>query len=212
MKDSPEQKEALRFSTNEMKTKLGENSVLAKHLIPDFAVGCRRPTPGNGYLEALGQSNVRVVTDEIAEVVEVGIKLITGEILEVDALVCATGFDVSFCPRFPVIGDKVSLAEQWKEKPSAYLSIGAENMPNYLSGSLSSSCLSSCVVLLHQSEVKRLIWGSKQPTWDPMHPSATGPCFLSLSIQPSISFGFFTRSRWKTSNRSGLRARRFVTI
>ena len=120
-----------------MTTKLGEDSPLVKDLIPTFAVGCRRPTPGNGYLEALGEDNVRVVTDRIQEIVPDGIKLVTGEVIKVDVFICATGFDISFCPRFPVIGRHgVRLADQWKQKPTAYLSLAAENMPNYFSKSL----------------------------------------------------------------------------
>ncbi|EXJ60795.1 hypothetical protein A1O7_04948 [Cladophialophora yegresii CBS 114405] len=132
IKDSPEQAEALAFSANEMKTKLGADSPLLKHLIPSFSVGCRRPTPGNGYLEALTKDNVRVVTDSIAEIVPEGIKTTTGEVLKVDIFVCATGFDISFCPRYPVIGKNgVSLADEWKEHPAAYLSLAVPKFPNH---------------------------------------------------------------------------------
>jgi cation diffusion facilitator CzcD-associated flavoprotein CzcO len=117
-----------------MITKLGGNEELVKHMIPDFAVGCRRPTPGNGYLEALTKPNVRVVTQEIQSVVEDGIVLATGELTKIDVFVCATGFDISFSPRFPLVGrNGVSLAEQWKEKPEAYLSLACDNFPNYFS-------------------------------------------------------------------------------
>lgn len=70
-----------------MRTKL-KNPELEKHMIPDFAVGCRRPTPGNGYLEALSMDNVRVVTDNIEEIVPQGIKLETGEVVEIDTFIC----------------------------------------------------------------------------------------------------------------------------
>lgn len=134
MKDSPEQAEAVRFSVNQMKEKLGEDSPLIKHIIPTFAVGCRRPTPGNGYLEALTKDNVRVATDPISEIVPDGIKLSTGEVIKVDLFVCATGFDISFRPRYPVHGlDGISLADQWKEKPNGYLSLAVPNFPNHFS-------------------------------------------------------------------------------
>lgn len=134
MKDTPEQAEAKRYSTNEMTLKLKGNKELLEKMIPDFAVGCRRPTPGNGYLEALTSPNVRVVTDEIEKVVPEGIMLKTGELLNVDIFVCATGFDISFCPRFPIVGrNEHSLRDQWAEKPEAYLSLAAENFPNYFS-------------------------------------------------------------------------------
>jgi cation diffusion facilitator CzcD-associated flavoprotein CzcO len=117
-----------------MKRKLGENSPLLKYLIPTFAVGCRRPTPGNGYLESLSKDNVRVVTDSISEIVPEGIKLTTGEVIAVDMFICATGFDISFRPRYPVTGrNGISLSDQWKQKPSGYLSLAVPNFPNHFS-------------------------------------------------------------------------------
>lgn len=134
LKDSPEQEEAKNFSLNEMRSKLGADSPLLKHIIPTFGVGCRRPTPGNGYLEALGQENVRVAIDPIAEIVPEGIKLATGEVIPVDVLICATGFDISFQPRYPVVGrNGVSLKDQWKRFPTAYLTLAVPNFPNHFS-------------------------------------------------------------------------------
>lgn len=136
MTDSPEQAEAKQFSINEMTTKLSRDERLLKAMIPDFAVGCRRPTPGNGYLEALGMDNVTVVTDHISHIVPEGIKLTTGELIRVDTFICATGFDISFFPRFKMIGRKgKDIAKEWKARPEAYLSIAAANFPNYFSSS-----------------------------------------------------------------------------
>ncbi|KAG8407129.1 hypothetical protein J3458_020623 [Metarhizium acridum] len=51
---------------------------------------------------------------------------------ELDAIVCATGFDVGFVPHWEVIGKNgVNLAEQWKDEPTAYGSVCSPNMPNY---------------------------------------------------------------------------------
>lgn len=117
-----------------MKRKLGEDSPLLEYMIPSFAVGCRRPTPGNGYLESLTKDNVRVVTTSILEIVPEGIKLVTGEVISIDTFVCATGFDISFRPRYPVRGlNGITLEEQWKDKPDAYLSLAAPNFPNHFS-------------------------------------------------------------------------------
>ncbi|TVY43886.1 putative sterigmatocystin biosynthesis monooxygenase [Lachnellula subtilissima] len=133
LKDSPEQAEAVRFSTEDMKSKLGaKGAAIAEKIIPDFAVACRRPTPGNGYLESLTKDNVRVVQDEIAKIIPEGIVLVTGEVIKVDIFICATGFDLSYCPRFPIIGQNATnLADQWKTRATAYLSVTPANMPNY---------------------------------------------------------------------------------
>jgi cation diffusion facilitator CzcD-associated flavoprotein CzcO len=87
-----------------MKTKPRPNNPLAKFIIPKSAVGCRRPTPGNGYLEPLIKGNVRVVTYEIAEVVPEGIVTAIGELIKIGVFICVTGFDLSFCPQFAIIG------------------------------------------------------------------------------------------------------------
>lgn len=48
------------------------------------------------------------------------------------AVVCATGFDVSHRPSYPVIGrNQVSLAEKWKDEPESYMSLACPDMPNY---------------------------------------------------------------------------------
>ncbi|KAK4629702.1 hypothetical protein CLAFUW4_08637 [Fulvia fulva] len=56
-----------------MKQKLGGDTELAKKLMPDFPVGCRRITPGDGYLEALTADNVTARFDPIVRFTEGGI-------------------------------------------------------------------------------------------------------------------------------------------
>lgn len=132
-KDTPEQAAAVQFSTDDMKRRLGPSNPLIDFIIPKFAVGCRRPSPGNGYLEALTAPNVTVITGtEISHIVPEGLVLANGETINVDVFICATGFDLSFRPRFPVIGrNGVDLREQWAERPTAYLSMTPADMPNY---------------------------------------------------------------------------------
>jgi cation diffusion facilitator CzcD-associated flavoprotein CzcO len=119
-----------------MKACLKGDERLCKALIPTYPVGCRRLTPALGYLPALTKENVTVVTDPIAKVLPNGIETSTGEVIEIDVLVCATGFDVSFRPRFPVVGRRGNLQDLWTEKvPEAYMSSSVPGFPNYLSKS-----------------------------------------------------------------------------
>jgi hypothetical protein len=47
-------------------------------------------------------------------------------------IICATGFDTSYRPRFPIIGlDGTSISEKWKDFPLSYPSISVPNIPNY---------------------------------------------------------------------------------
>lgn len=117
-----------------MTSALGGDQRLIDVMVPKFPVGCRRLTPGVGYLPALQKDNVRVVTEKIEKIVPRGIELASGEIIEVDVLVCATGFDVSFCPRFPIIGREGNLQDIWtRELPRAYMSCAVPGVPNYFS-------------------------------------------------------------------------------
>lgn len=108
---------------------------IADRLIPDFPVGCRRLTPGPGFIEALVKDNVTSHWDNIECITETGIQCKDGKHLEVDAIFCATGFDTTFRPRFPLIGrNGVNLAEKWSvDEPEAYFSITVPDMPNYFS-------------------------------------------------------------------------------
>lgn len=118
-------------------TNLIGNERIYKALIPSFPVGCRRITPGSGYLESLTKENVRVVTEGITRVVPTGVE-VAEEIIEVDCLVCATGFDLSFRPRLPIIGRKGNLQELWTENlPRAYMSCAVPDYPNFFSKSRS---------------------------------------------------------------------------
>ncbi len=52
---------------------------------------------------------------------------------EVDTIICATGFDTSYRPRFPVIGKNgVSLSQKWKDVPEGYLGLASPDMPNFI--------------------------------------------------------------------------------
>ncbi|KAJ4176238.1 hypothetical protein NW767_015511 [Fusarium falciforme] len=114
-----------------MRSHLNQDEELCAKLIPDWKVGCRRLTPGEGYLEALQASNVAIEFGGIEKVTETGIKFANG-IEQFDIIVCATGFDVSFLPSWELVGkDGIRLADQWRESPAAYFGICAPNMPNY---------------------------------------------------------------------------------
>lgn len=113
---------------------LKDDPKLMKKFIPDFAMGCRRLGPGEGFLEALTAENVTVADSDIESFTEKGVRCKDGTEYEVDIIICATGFDVSFRPYFPVIGKGgKSLAEEWTPTPEAYLAMAAHGFPNFMS-------------------------------------------------------------------------------
>lgn len=136
LKDSETQAQAVKLLSQYMTSLLKNDPRLCKALIPSFPAGCRRLTPGPGYLESLSKPNVRVVTDPILRILPTGIETSTGETIFVDSIICATGFDLSFRPRFPLIGRKGggNLQDLWTENlPRAYMSCAVPEFPNYFS-------------------------------------------------------------------------------
>lgn len=106
--------------------------VLRDRLIPPWSVGCRRLTPGIKYLEALQTEEVQVVMGGVKEMTARGAVDAEGREHPFEVLVCATGFDVSFRPRFPLLGKEgKNLQDVWAEEAMGYLGLAAPEMPNY---------------------------------------------------------------------------------
>jgi len=128
-------KDTRNYMIRQMKEKLN-NEDLESKLIPDFSFGCRRLTPGVDYLESLTKPNVEVVFGKIKSVTENG--CLCGDDDDdkeypVDILICATGFDTTFRPRFPIVSHTgENLQDKWFTYPESYLGVGAAGFPNYM--------------------------------------------------------------------------------
>ncbi|KAK5400865.1 hypothetical protein LTR06_011176 [Exophiala xenobiotica] len=138
MKDTDLQRQAQVIFTKSMTSRLGDSQKgkkLRDMLLPKFPVGCRRQTPGPGFLEALLQDNVDTRWDDVSKITKKGILTKSGDELEFDAIVCATGFDTSFQPSIPIVGRRgVDLAHKWRtDIPKAYWGITVPDFPNYFS-------------------------------------------------------------------------------
>lgn len=132
IRGTPEQLGAREDFLQNMKRRLARKPELLDELLPSFPPVCRRLTPGPGYLEALTDDKVDVITSEIVKVDETGIITADGTHRPIDVLVCATGFNTTFSPRFPIIGRSgLSLADKWKKIPKTYLSLATDEFPNY---------------------------------------------------------------------------------
>ena len=131
MRGSTLQEEARAGFTTLMKGRLADRPEIAQRLLPDFPPLCKRLTPGPGYLESLTKSNVEVIANPIAKITETSIVTKDGTIREVDAIVCATGFDTTHQNRFPIYGqDGVLLSNKWSKIADTYLSMTTHGFPN----------------------------------------------------------------------------------
>ncbi|KAH8798518.1 steroid monooxygenase-like protein [Xylogone sp. PMI_703] len=116
LKDTTEQANAKAFSIKAMTEQLAPKPELIARLVPDFAVGCRRPTPGNGYLTALCSKKCEVIWGEIDSFTPDGLRSASGVETAVDTIICRNG---------------VNLQTTWDKNPECYLSATAMDMPNY---------------------------------------------------------------------------------
>lgn len=131
MVNSAEAKMIRKHFTDRMRKYITDDEIF-QQLLPDFAVGCRRLTPGNPYMRAVQEKNVTIRRCAVTKVTPHSVIGSNGDKVEVDTIVCATGFDVSFRPRYPIIGrGGASLQEKWKDVPEGYLSVAVPDMPNY---------------------------------------------------------------------------------
>ncbi|KAK1826615.1 hypothetical protein QBC39DRAFT_268701 [Podospora conica] len=104
-------------------------------LIPEFEFGCKRRVFDTGYLKALHRENV-VLTDEPAvEVVENGVVLRSGELVEADVIVLANGFEMNdLLEGVEIVGrDGETLQEHWQKIGGlgAYKTLCVSGFPNF---------------------------------------------------------------------------------
>ncbi|KAL4967067.1 flavin-containing monooxygenase [Aspergillus stella-maris] len=114
----------------DMEQRLNERPDLLKELLPDFPPLCKRLTPGPGYLEALTSPKIEVITSPIVAIDTTGVVTACGKHRPVDAIVCATGFQIG--GGFPILGRRgVNLREKYNERPQTYLGLATDGFPNF---------------------------------------------------------------------------------
>lgn len=83
---SEDQKRSRQLIAEIMADKIHDEHI-ARRMIPDFALGCRRMTPGSGYLESLTKENVEVIHESVVRLTEKGLVDQSGTEHEADVIV-----------------------------------------------------------------------------------------------------------------------------
>jgi cation diffusion facilitator CzcD-associated flavoprotein CzcO len=109
-----------------------DSTLLAK-VTPDYPAGSRRMTPSNDYYPALSQTNVSLLTDGIDCITEKGLVTRSGQSIEADVIVMATGFEiVKVLGGTKIVGrDGVDLEELHGNQPKAYKGCMIPYFPNF---------------------------------------------------------------------------------
>jgi cation diffusion facilitator CzcD-associated flavoprotein CzcO len=105
---------------------------LRAKVTPDYTIGCKRILPSNKWYPALGEANVDLVTAGVTEVRPDGFVDGDGTFHAADALVFATGFQVTDVPIAHAITgpDGRTLADRWDGSMQAYLGSAVAGFPN----------------------------------------------------------------------------------
>ena len=110
-----------------VKMELGPDYDISKHFTPRYNPWDQRLclVPNGDFFKAMREGKASVVTDHIATFTETGIQLTSGEHLEADIIVTATGLELVTLGEmdFFVDGNQVDFAKTWTYKGFAYSDI-----------------------------------------------------------------------------------------
>jgi cation diffusion facilitator CzcD-associated flavoprotein CzcO len=113
-----------------------EDPVTQEALIPRYDFGCKRPSFTSKFYPVFNRDDTHLVTDPIDHITENAVVTSDGTVREIDALICATGFEVfqkGSVPTFDVVGrDNVDLSDFWEEnRYQAFEGATVPGFPNF---------------------------------------------------------------------------------
>lgn len=113
-----------------------KDPVTREKLTPRYALGCKRPSFSNEYLQTFNRDNVTLETTGIDTITESGVRTADGTEHPADVLVLATGFKVfekGNMPAFTVRGaGGADLEKFWAENRfQAYQGVSVPGFPNF---------------------------------------------------------------------------------
>lgn len=134
-----------------------EDPELARRLSPEQVIGCKRLCVDTDYYATFNQPHVRLVDlreTPIERVEATGVR-VGDELIELDALVLATGFDAmtGTLLRMDIRGENgVRLADVWADGPRNYLGLMVAGFPNLfmITGPGSPSVLTNMIMSIEQ--------------------------------------------------------------
>jgi Predicted flavoprotein involved in K+ transport len=104
-------------------------------LIPDFEIGCKRRIFDSNYLASLHSENLTLTNEKPLEIVENGVKMESGKVIEADVIVLANGFNTnSALSDIEIVGrGGETLAQHWERfgGPEAYNCTSLSGFPNF---------------------------------------------------------------------------------
>ncbi|MDI3422619.1 flavin-containing monooxygenase [Streptomyces luteolus] len=126
--------DALRATlTRHMEAQLSDAPELLPKVLPDYPVGAKRVLRDNGiWLRTLRRDHVSLITEDISEITEKGVRTADGALHEADVLIYGTGFTASsFLAPMRITGiGGIDLHALWDGDARAYLGLTVPGFPN----------------------------------------------------------------------------------
>lgn len=123
-----------RFFIRYIESQLEGRPDLIEKSTPDYPPFGKRILLDNGWYKTIQRDNVELRTEGIAEVDETGVIGSSGDHIDADVIVWATGFDAAyFLDSLEVYGsEETHLRELWDtDDPRAYLGVSIPRFPNF---------------------------------------------------------------------------------
>jgi len=110
-----------------------EDEALRDALTPRYPFRCKRVLLGEKYYTALQREHVELVNDPIERITGTSVVTAGGRVVDVDAIVMATGFETSsYLSGLDVVGvGGQKLHDRWGMDPRAYLGVAVSGFPNF---------------------------------------------------------------------------------
>ena len=124
-----------RIGRNHLRRAVADPKV-RDQLTPRYALGCKRPSFSNEYLQTFNRDNVLLSTSPIERITPRGVRTADGVEHEIDVLILATGFKVfekGNMPAFAVTGAEGTDLESWwdEHRFQAYQGVSVPGFPNF---------------------------------------------------------------------------------
>lgn len=121
------------FSRLYLRRQVRGDPELVRKLTPSYGLGCKRPSFSKDYWRTFTRDNVELVTDEVVEITETGVRTADARERALDVIVLATGFHVlDDFPPLKIYGvGGVEMGQFWRsQRFQAYEGSSVKGFPN----------------------------------------------------------------------------------
>lgn len=138
---------------------------LQKKLIPDYTMGCKRILLSNDYYKSLNAENVKLIAEPVTEINETSVITDSGKNIKADAIIYASGFNVTeYLSDIKIRGKAgLLLSDLWQGSGTAYLGTAVHGFPNmFMLTGPNTGLGHNSIIHIIESQVNYILQGVKK--------------------------------------------------